>query len=427
MTGDLVRHAELAGDHARAARACVIAGERSLRLFANAEALALAGRGHSHLDRLPDDRLRRELVISLFRIQLLAAAGPGLRPLPRIVDELTKAIADAEAVSLHAAAATGHYLLSVLHQETGAASRARQSTLRAAEVGRETDQQTFAQQLANTARCLIELETEIPRARSLLAEAEVLLVPKGQLVCELQWGLGLLARWSGNICEATTRVECALSLARNAEDRWRQYKCLTWLAVIELERGRFSGVRERCRDLREVAHQLGESEAPLAGTFEELANLAVDSGEGFDRLDAALSGLRAVDDKSHLAYALNAAVVLSLGTQPPQTARAYAQEALSVSRTMQRQGEIAIAEAMLAVLDTHLCTNARQERLARLREQVADQDRFNARARTLIEHVAVFGIAPARTAPLPSIETENAVRGVYACRASSSNARSKNP
>ena len=36
--GDLVRHAEQAGDHALAARACVVAGERSLRLFANAEA-----------------------------------------------------------------------------------------------------------------------------------------------------------------------------------------------------------------------------------------------------------------------------------------------------------------------------------------------------------------------------------------------------
>ena len=243
VAGDLVRHAELAGEHALAARACVVAGERSLRLFANTDAITLARRGRAHLQQLPDDRLRRELAIALFRIEVLAAAGPGMRPLPRIVDELTRAVADAEAAKLPAAAATGHYLLSVLHQETGDTTRARQSTVRAAEAGREGEQSAFAQQLANTARCLIELEAEIPRARTLLAEAEALLGIGGQSNCELQWGRGLLARWAGNIDEATTRLECALSLARNAQDRWREYKCVTWLAFLELERGRF-GDRE---------------------------------------------------------------------------------------------------------------------------------------------------------------------------------------
>lgn len=403
VAGDLMRHAELAGDYARAARACVIAGERSLRLFANADAMALAGRGHSHLDRLPDSPLRRELVIGLFKIQILAATGPGLRPHPSVVEELTKAIAAAEAVNLYAAAATGHYILSVVHQEMGATTQARQSTLRAAEVGRGADRQTFAQQLANTARCLIELEVEIPRARSVLAEAKTLLGPKGQLVCELQWGLGLLERWAGNICEATTRVECALSLARNAEDRWRQYKCVTWLAVLEFERGRFSIARDRCQDLRVVAEQLGESAVPFADTLDALANLAESSSEELDRLDAALSGLRAVDDKSHLAYALNAAVVLCLGRQLLQAAKAYAEEALDVARTMQRQGEIAIAEAMLAVLDTGRSANGIQKRLGRLRKQVADQDRFNARARTLVGQAVVIGIPCSPMTPLSSV------------------------
>ena len=96
-------------------------------------------------------------------------------------------------------------------------------------------------------------------------------------------------------------------------------------------------------------------------------------------------------------------MALCLGTQPHQTAKAYAQEALAVARTMQRQSEIAIAEAMLAVLDTHLSANAVQERLARLREQVADQERFNARARTIVEHLVVFGVAPARMASPPSV------------------------
>ncbi|WP_168016084.1 ATP-binding protein [Halomonas salinarum] len=112
---DLARHAELAGDHAFAARACVIAGERSLRLFANVEAAALARRGRAHLDQLPDEPLRRERLIHLFKVELLATAGPAMRSPPEMVKELAKAVSDAEAAGLHSAAATGHYLLSVLY------------------------------------------------------------------------------------------------------------------------------------------------------------------------------------------------------------------------------------------------------------------------------------------------------------------------
>jgi DNA-binding SARP family transcriptional activator len=382
IAGDLLRHAELAGDHPRAARACVLAGERSLRLFANTDAITLAKRGRWHLAQLPDDELRRELVIGLFRVEILAASGPGLRPLPLVVGELSRAVADAEAAGLYPAATTGHYLLSVLHQETGALTQAQQSTLRAAEVGREAGRETLAQQLANSARCLIELEVEIPRARRLLAEAETLLGAGGQSVCELQWGLGLLARWDGELGEAAKRIDCALALACATLDRWRQYKCLTWLAVVELEQERLGEARGRCRELREVAKQLGESDAPLADMFEALADLSEARTGGLECLDAALSELRAVDDKSHLAYALNTAAALCLSGSA-QAAQAYAQEALNAGRVMERHIEIAISEAVLAALGA-----GRPADLDCLRNQVADRDRFNARARALVGRAA---------------------------------------
>jgi DNA-binding SARP family transcriptional activator len=384
IAGDLIRHAELAGDHVRAARACIIAGERSLRLFANTDAIALAKRGRWHLAQLPDNDLRRELVISLFRIEVLAASGPGLRPLPLVVDELSRAVADAAAAGLHAAAATGHYLLSVLHQETGATAQAQQSTLRAAEVGREADHATRAQQLANTARCLIELELEIPRARGLLAEAETLLGPGSQAICELQWGLGLLARWDGELGEAAKRIDRALGLARAARDRWREYKCVTWLALVELEQGRLREARDRCRELRAVAKQLGESDAPLADMIGALADLSQARTGGLECLDAALSRLRAVDDKSHLAYALNTAAAFCM-VGSAQAAKAYAQEALDAARVMERHVEIAISEAIRAALGT-----GRRAVPDCFRDQIADRDRFSARARALVGRAAEF-------------------------------------
>jgi predicted ATPase/DNA-binding SARP family transcriptional activator len=381
IAGDLIRHAELAGDHPRAARACVLAGERSLRLFANSDAMTLARRGRSHLAQLPHDELRRELVISLFRIEVLAASGPGLRPLPLVAEELSRAVADAEAAGLHAAAATGHYLLSILHQETGATRQAQQSTLRAAEIGREADSETRAQQLANSARCLIELEVEIPRARGLLAEAGTLLGAGGQSVCELQWGLGLLARWDGEHDEASRRVNDALALAREARDRWREYKCLTWLAVVDLEQGRRNQARDRCKELREVARQLGESDAPLADIFEALADLTETGAHGLDCLDAAFAKLRAVDDKSHLAYALNTAAALCMAGSP-QAAMTYAKEALDAGRMMERHCEVAVSEALLTARGTD--PQADPDSFLDL---VADPQRFNARARALIGRV----------------------------------------
>lgn len=403
VAGDLAHHAELAGDHALAARACIIAGERSLRLFATAEAAALAGRGRAHLEGLPDDSLRRELLIGLLKLQVLSVAGPGLRPLPQVAGELAEAVAKAEAAGDHAAAATGHYLLSVLHQETGDIVRAQDSSVRAARAGRGADQATRARQLANTARCLIELETEIPRARALLREAEAALGTTGGFVCELQWGRGLLARWEGDADRAVALIERALFLARDAQDRWREYKCLTWLAMTELERGRCNAARERCRELRAVAVRLGEDEAPFADSLETLAGLAAGDGRWGDGLDTALSRLRAVDDKSYLAYALNAAAALSLHRKQSSVAEAYAREALHVATAVLRRNDVAIAKTTLVRIAAVRTPRASDRAIGGLTEQLADRDGLSARARAAIDSAAaILGAASAPKSPPPA-------------------------
>jgi DNA-binding SARP family transcriptional activator/tetratricopeptide (TPR) repeat protein len=394
LADDLVRHSELAGDHALAARACAIGGERTLRLFANAEAAALARRGRSHLDRLPDESLRRELMIRILKIEVLSAAGPGMRPLPHIGEELADAVAKAEETGLHAAVATGHYLLSILHQQTGDIARAQNSTIRAADAGRGADRRTHARQLANTARCLIELETEIPRARALLEEAETLLGPLGRTESELQWGRGLIARWAGNSGEAAVRIERALGLAREAQDRWREHKCLTWLAVIEFERGRHAEARDRCRELRVLGERMGEDGAPVADIVEALADVA--EGSRLGRLDATIQRLRVVDDKSYLAYALNAAALLCLSGGRQDIAKAYAEEALDVAAVMQRHNEIAIAEAVLAQIRAGGSASLISERVRHLRDQAADGDRFSARTRASIEAASPAATCGAR-------------------------------
>ncbi|WOH53593.1 hypothetical protein [Bradyrhizobium sp. sBnM-33] len=149
---DMAHHAALAEDDEMAARACRFAGEHALRLFANAEATGFAERGLRQVERLAEGAAKLELRIALLKIRVLAAIGPGLRPLPPLAGTIAEATSAAEALGLQAAAATGHYLLSVLHQESGDVRRAQTSTLRAAEAGRAADETTQARQLANTAK-----------------------------------------------------------------------------------------------------------------------------------------------------------------------------------------------------------------------------------------------------------------------------------
>ena len=62
----------------------------------------------------------------------------------------------------------------------------------------------------------------------------------------------------------------------------------------------------------------------------------------------ALKRLRAVDDKSYLAYALNSAAHLHRQAGRTSQARLCASEALTVASVMRRHSEIAIARALLA-------------------------------------------------------------------------------
>nr|MBA2520824.1 hypothetical protein [Chloroflexia bacterium] len=388
----------LGNDHALAARACVVAGERALRLFANGEAGGFAERGARHVERLPWGPLKVETAIALLNIRITAATGPGLRSLPPIANDVAAMTAAAEALGLHAPAVTGHYLLSVLYQEAGDRPQAEQSTLRAARVGRVTDQATHLHQLANTARCLLELETQIPRTRALVAEAEAVTDALGIELCELEWARGLLHRWDGHLIPATRSFTRALALARHTEDLRREGKCLTWLAMLAFEQGHYDDTRTRCTELVAIATQAGD-DTPCAMTMQALAALPATDFASRQQLDIALQRMRDVDDKSYLAYALNAAAELMLRAGDVGSGRDLAREALTASSLMRRQNDIAIAWALLA----RTGDEGAMLELQRLVGGLTVPGRLSARARSsvLAAAAAVPGI-PTRASTPPS-------------------------
>jgi hypothetical protein len=82
--------------------------------------------------------------------------------------------------------------------------------------------------------------------------------------------------------------------------------------------------------------------------LQALALLATDGSSAADVLADALRRLRAVDDKSYLAYALNSAARLHLQAGRIDQVRLCANEALAAASAMRRTNEVTIAHAMLA-------------------------------------------------------------------------------
>ncbi len=60
-------------------------------------------------------------------------------------------------------------------------------------------------QLANTGRCLLDIEADPARGRALLDEAAALAAGLGLQVMEIEWGRGLVARAEGDLWLRTQR------------------------------------------------------------------------------------------------------------------------------------------------------------------------------------------------------------------------------
>ena len=348
LHGEIVRHAGLAGDVPAAARACLAAGEHCLRVFANDDAAAVAERGLSYLGELPRGAVLVRLEIGLLRVRVAAAAGPGGRRLPALAERIQRAIEVAEALALHAEAASAWELLSFWQQQANDVAGTQAATLAAERTTRQADAVTHCRQLANTARCLLEIEADVARGRALLAEAAGLADELGLKLMEIEWGRGLVARADGELEAARAALARGVALGRLADNHWREYECMLWLATVELESGRFAEVLRLVDEIVAGAGRMGAHEAPFAQALGALARLRLGQGEAEEALDASLAGLRELDDKARLAYVLNEAAALALEQGRFDAARVRAEEALTGARAVRRTTEVGVATARLA-------------------------------------------------------------------------------
>jgi hypothetical protein len=238
-----------------------------------------------------------------------------------------------------------------LDQEAGHFQDAEKSTLAALDAGRHAGPLTEVCALANSGRCLAQLERELERAELFLVEAESRpSVPAARV--DASWGLGLIAWHRNDLVEAARRLGHALEGASGLENHWAAFECMSRLALVEVEAGASDRVLARADELRHAAGRLaGGSEQALAETIIALASYASDSACAAEPFERSLDELRRQDSKAALSMVLIAAAQLDRAQGRQQNALRWAREAHGAAELVGRQRQLDRSRQLLDALD----------------------------------------------------------------------------
>jgi len=347
---EIAHHAALAGEAATAARACVTAGRRCLRLFANAEAEALARRGMHHAETLREPE-RVQLLLELSHIAVAARRPERLDEEAQRIEALAE---EALAFGCLEHARLGFHMISYLRWEEGAWSDAQRHMLRAEFVSRSAEAPERVVAMAEAARCLALVERDLGQAEAMLLEARGLAKQLGIEPVAIADGFGMLRMHQGRIEEAAELFKQAQILACRDGNHEDEFQALAHLCMLELDAGRHESARAHAAELSPIADKLrGGSEAPFAKALAALSQYALGDEEA-GGLDEVLEGLRVADAKHRLAFVLTRAAEIDVRRTRPQQAQRHAEEALRLAQVLESPSDIALARALLAHCATAL-------------------------------------------------------------------------
>ncbi len=340
---DLAHHAALSGDAALAARAMVSAGRLCLRFFANDEALSLSRNGLLWAEQLPA-AARVCLTVDLLEIMTTAAPLEDWRSVAHQFASLAEQALDHGAL---AHARRGYYMASYVHWMHGHFGGAREEILQSERVTRGAGDEEHIVGMAEAARCLAMLERDLPHADAMLMEAQALASRRHLSHHAIPGALGMLRFHENRLDEAAELFKEARTLARAAGDRLSEFQAHEYLAMMEIERGRYDTARLHCAALIDLGERLREgSERPFAYALDALCEYAL--ADEARPLEAALAQLRPADAKHRLAFTLTRAARLDLERRRPEAAIARASEALGCAEALERPSEIVLAHVVLA-------------------------------------------------------------------------------
>ena len=380
---DLVTHAVEAGETALAARACVAAGRRCLRLFANAEAAALARRGMALATTLADPE-QVKLMLELMEVSLAADR-------PKVFDDTAAQLDDLASRALDQGclehARLGYQLMGLLRWEGGNWTDARRQMLQAELVSRSTDARGRVSGMSEAARCLALLERDLPEAEAMLLEAEAIASRAGIEPSAIPDGRGMLRMHQGKLDEAAALFERARLIARRDGERRIEFMALEHLIAVELQRADYGKAGGLCRELMALGEKLREgSEAPFARALCALSRYATGESAAREMFDCAVADLRAVDAKQRLAFILVRAALIELDRGDADAAAPLAEEAVAAAGALGRPSDVALAHAVAGRVARAALDSAAFERHARALEQMP-RENLSAQARRAVDEV----------------------------------------
>ncbi|MFZ1863309.1 MAG: AAA family ATPase [Polyangiales bacterium] len=341
---ELAHHAAVAGDATMATRACVAAGNRCLRVFANAEAWAHARRGLRLVEELPDPE-RIKLRIELEQLSLGAQWPNDAEVEARRIEALAEEALDAGCPE-HAR--LGFTLVSYLRWYEGAVGDAHRASMRAEFASRGTDDQDRAIGIAEAGRCLVILERDLAQAEALLLEARALTERSGEPTWAVFDGLGLLRLHAGALDEARAAFERGWTLAKREGDRLREFMSLEHLVAVSIHRRDEDQACAYAKELAVIGEKLRDgSERSLGRAMLALCRYRKDETDYRLALEDALQALREVDAKQRLAFVLTQAASIESERGELETAAAHASEAAELGEILQQPSETALARAIL--------------------------------------------------------------------------------
>ncbi|TNE86095.1 MAG: hypothetical protein EP330_23330 [Deltaproteobacteria bacterium] len=345
VAAELARHAELAGDASAAARACVLAGQHCLRVFANTEARALAVRGLRCAAELRDpEKVERE--IELETIALAAEPPQDLDATLARLDDLGQRAIDFGSA---AHARNAYMTASTLRYERNQWVGALRDSLRAERIGRLADPGARSTALGETARCLILLERDLPQADAMAREARALARTVGRATAAVPLSLGMLATWRGDADEATQLFEESRRAADRDGDRFFAYYALEQHVMLCLHQGRPLEAEMLALDLVRIGDRIREgSEAAFARVLLGLARLAGGDARAFPEVAEGIDALELADARSRVGYSQTRLAGHALAMGRAEEAAVRAQAGLDAALLLRRPSEEVFARVQLA-------------------------------------------------------------------------------
>jgi len=363
VAAELAHHASLAGEVLLGVQACITAGHQALRLFANADAEALALRGLRMAEDIPAPA---DIDVKLGLLEVLySARTPDREAAAQRVRILAERALDQ---GFTHAARRGFQMVSFLGWESSSLADAHENILQAERVSRLGEAGDRAVALAHAARCFMLLERNLQQAAAFALEADAVSQREGKGRMAVCFALGMIAAHRGQRDDACEAFIEARDLARQQGEHLAEFGALEHHVMLEIDRGRLDAALPLAEALVELGGRVRPgTELPSAHAL--LAFVRSHAGVADEgTLEDALAALRQADAKFELAFLLTRRAAQMLGAGDLAQAQALGTDALAVAEALGRSSETAHALiTLLAVANVHQDMEAVERLSTRLR------------------------------------------------------------